>query len=124
MKTVLLTGGNRGLGRATAEVLAAQGHRVIFTARDQVGGQRALEEIRAKHPAAQLETRALDLGSLDSVRTFAAGLAGVPIDVLFHNAGVMQQSPTRRLTRDGFEETLGVNVLAPFLLTRLLLPSL
>lgn len=124
MKTILLTGGNRGLGRATAGVLAAQGHRVIFTARDEVGGQRALDELRKQHPSAQLELRALDLASLDSVRAFAAGLQSSTIDVLFHSAGVMQQSPSRRLTKDGFEETLGVNVLAPFLLTKLLLPAL
>lgn len=124
MKTIVLTGGNRGLGRATVEVLAAQGHRVIFTARDPASGQRTLDELRAKHPRAELELGALDLCSLDSVRAFAKELEGRPIDVLFHNAGVMQQSSTRRLTMDGFEETLGVNVLAPFLLTKLLLPSL
>ena len=67
----------------------------------------------------------MDLSSLAQVRTFAETVVGRdgPIDVLFHVAGVMQQSPTRRLTADGFEETLAVNVLAPFLLTRLLLPA-
>jgi NAD(P)-dependent dehydrogenase (short-subunit alcohol dehydrogenase family) len=124
VKTIVLTGGNRGLGRATVDVLAGQGHRIIFTARDEASGRRALDELRARHPRAELELRMLDLSALDSVRAFAAELESRTIDVLFHNAGVMQQSPTRRLTKDGFEETLGVNVLAPFLLTKLLLPSL
>lgn len=126
MKTILLTGGNRGLGRAAAEKLASQGHRVILTARNAEAGARAVAAIRAAHPSATVETRALDLSSLESVRRFAsAALAEqLTLDVLLHNAGVMQQSPTRRVTADGFEETLGVNVLAPFLLTKLLLPAL
>jgi NAD(P)-dependent dehydrogenase (short-subunit alcohol dehydrogenase family) len=49
---------------------------------------------------------------------------GVTFDAVMHVAGVMQQSPTRRLTVDGVEETLAVNALAPFLLTKGLLPSL
>jgi len=123
-KTILLTGGNRGLGRATIELLASQGHRVLFTARDLTSGQQTLEAIRARHPTANLELHALDLASLSSVRALATRLHDLTLDVLFHNAGVMQQSPTRRLTHDGFEETLGVNVLGPFLLTQLLRPAL
>lgn len=126
MKTILLTGGNRGLGRAAAEKLAAKGHRVILTARSAEAGERAVREIRAAHPKAHVEARVLELASLGSVRALAQGLLAeqLPLDVLFHNAGVMQQSPVRRTTVDGFEETLGVNVLGPFLLTQLLLPAL
>lgn len=126
MKTVLITGGGRGLGRATAEKLAAAGHHVLLTARDPGAGSRAVDQIRAALPAAKVEAHTLDLASLASVRDFSQAVLarGVTIDVLFHNAGVMQQSPTRRVTVDGFEETLAVNVLAPFLLTHLLLPAL
>ncbi len=124
MKTILVTGGNRGLGRATVELLASQGHRVLFTARDLTAGQQTLDSIRARHPSANLELHALDLASLASVRALATRLQDLTLDVLFLNAGVMQQSPTRRLTSDGFEETIGVNVLGPFLLTRLLRPAL
>ncbi|MFZ5443055.1 MAG: SDR family NAD(P)-dependent oxidoreductase [Myxococcota bacterium] len=121
MKTIVLTGGNRGLGRATVEQLARRGHRVVLTARDVAAG-----EAVAKACGPNVSVRALDLSSLESVRRFARELLAedVHLDVLFHNAGVMQQSPTRRTTKDGFEETLGVNVLAPFLLTRLLEPAL
>jgi NAD(P)-dependent dehydrogenase (short-subunit alcohol dehydrogenase family) len=126
MKTILITGGGRGLGRVTAEKLATAGHHVILTARDPEAGRQVLADIRAAMPAAKVETRVLDLARLESVRAFSRELvaSGITLDVLFHNAGVMQQSPTRRLTADGFEETLAVNVLAPFLLTALLLPAL
>jgi NAD(P)-dependent dehydrogenase (short-subunit alcohol dehydrogenase family) len=126
MSTILLTEGNRGLGRVTAEKLAARGHAVVLTARDQAKGAAAAAEIRRAVPGARVEAMVVDLASLASVRAFSEAVLarGEPLDVLFHCAGVMQQSPTRRLTRDGFEETLAVNALAPFLLTSLLLPLL
>lgn len=123
-KTILLTGGNRGLGRATAEVLARGGHQVLLTARDAAQGAAARESVLAAVPSAAVEVLGLDLGSLDSSRRLAESLRDRPLDVLLHNAGVMQQSHARRTTVDGFEETLGVNVLGPMLLTRLLLPML
>jgi retinol dehydrogenase 12 len=125
-KTVLLTGGGRGLGRATAERLAVAGHRVILVARNPAAAEAAAAEIVRSHPHARVEARSVDLSSMTEVRAFATTEAerGEPIDVLFHIAGVMQTSRTRRLTVDGYEETLAVNVLAPFLLTTTLLPAL
>jgi NAD(P)-dependent dehydrogenase (short-subunit alcohol dehydrogenase family) len=126
MATILITGGGRGLGRATAEKLAAAGNRVLLTARTSSAAETAASEIRRRHPGSLVEPRAVDLASLSAVRAFAGAqleLVG-PIDVLFNVAGIMQQSPTRRVTVDGLEETLAVNVLAPYLLTGLLLPAL
>ena len=125
MTTILITGGGRGLGRATAEKLAAAGHRVLLSARTPSAAETAAREIRQRHPGALVEPRAVDLSSLAAVRAFAGAQMELdaPIDVLFHVAGVMQQSPTRRVTVDGFEETLAVNALAPYLMTGLLLPS-
>lgn len=123
---MVLTGGGRGLGRVTAEKLAAAGHRVVLVARTQVRAEAAAAQIRATVARAELQPRAVDLASMGAVRQFAAELADDldRIDVLFHIAGVLQTSPTRRLTVDGYEETLAVNALAPFLLTRSLLPLL
>jgi len=126
MKTVMVTGGSRGLGRATAEKLAVLGHRIILVARNPAAAEAAVGEILHSHSHVRVEARSVDLSSLTQVRAFATTEAdrGEPIDVLFHIAGVMQTSKTRRLTVDGYEETLAVNVLAPFLLTALLLPAL
>lgn len=125
-KSVLITGGGRGLGRVTAGKLAALGYRVLLVARTPVAAQTARDEILRRHPRAQVQARSVDLSALGRVREFATAEAerGEPIDVLFHVAGVMQTSTTRRVTVDGYEETLAVNVLAPFLLTALLLPAL
>jgi retinol dehydrogenase-12 len=126
MKTVLVTGGGRGLGRLTAEKLALAGHRVFLVARTPEAAAVAAGEIRRDHPGALVEPRSVDLSSFAQIRAFAACELErrEPLDVLFHVAGVMQQSATRRVTVDGYEETLAVNVLAPFLLTGLLLPAL
>jgi NAD(P)-dependent dehydrogenase (short-subunit alcohol dehydrogenase family) len=125
-KTVLLTRGGRGLGRITAEKLAVAGHRVLLTARTSVAAQTAVDQIRQGRGQLRVEPRAVDLSSLQQVRDFATAEAarGDAIDVLFHIAGIMQTSKSRRVTVDGYEETLAVNALAPFLLTALLRPAL
>jgi NAD(P)-dependent dehydrogenase (short-subunit alcohol dehydrogenase family) len=126
MKTALLTGGGRGLGRATAEKLAFAGYRVILVARTPEAAATAAGEIQRNHPGTLVEPRSVDLSSFAQIRAFAADelKRRESLDVLFHVAGIMQQSATRRVTVDGCEETLAVNVLAPFLLTGLLLPAL
>ncbi|MDP1823545.1 MAG: SDR family NAD(P)-dependent oxidoreductase [Archangium sp.] len=123
---ILLTGGGRGLGRFTAQKLAEAGHEVLLTARDAAAGERAVDEIRAGSPRARVRALTLDLGSLASLRALTDSLlaAGQSLDVLFHVAGVMQQSPVRRVTVDGLEETLAVNALAPLYLTHRLEPLL
>lgn len=124
-KTVLVTGGGRGLGRGVASALAKAGHRVLLTARSAEAGARVVDEVKRERPDADLSCATLDLSSFASIRAFAASLPPAQrFDVVFHVAGVMQQSPTRRVTVDGFEETLAVNTLAPFLLTHELLPRI
>lgn len=124
MKTILVTGGGRGLGRGVAERLAADGHRVVLTVRDS-SGPLVVADILRKTPSAKVEHRTLDLASFASIRSFARDLPhDLRFDVVLHVAGILQQSPVRRTTSDGFEETLAVNTLAPFLLTHELLPRI
>ena len=120
-RTVIVTGGNSGIGFETAAALAGAGARVIITARDRERGGAAVEEIRARGGSGSVELSVFDLGRLESVREGAADLLGrAPrIDVLVNNAGLMLTE--RRETADGFETTFGVNHLGPFLLTMLLL---
>jgi retinol dehydrogenase 12 len=89
IRTVLATGGGRGLGRVTAEKLAILGHRAMLAARTPSAAKAAVDQIRRRHPQVGLEARAVDLSSLTRVRAFASSQAGrgEPIDVLFHIAG-------------------------------------
>jgi retinol dehydrogenase-12 len=126
MQTTLVTGGGRGLGRVTAEKLASAGHHVVLHARRPEAAEAAASAIRAAHPDALVTPYAADLAEMGSVRSLAAQVldAHERLDAVLHIAGVMQQSETRRVTSDGYEETLAVNALAPFLLSGLLLPAL
>ncbi len=96
MKTMVITGGGRGLGRVTAEKLTRAGHHVVLVARTRSAADTASSEIRASCPTANVEPRAVDLASMDSIRAFGPVLAADldRIDVLFNIAGVMQTSPT------------------------------
>lgn len=118
-RTVLITGGNSGLGKATALALAERGARVVITARDTGKGDAAAREIEA-HTGRMVAVMHLDLADLSSVRSFAASFNSSYDDlaVLINNAGGVFGS--RRETTDGFEMTIGTNHLGPFLLTNLL----
>lgn len=118
-KQVIVTGGTSGIGRATAAALARQGAHVTITSRSQADAEQTAAAI-SRDTGGDVRGEALDLSSLASVRDFVARYTADHdrLDVLINNAGTM--SGTRRTTEDGFEWTLGVNHLGPFLLTNLL----
>jgi len=122
-RTFLITGGNTGIGLATATALARDGGRVYIACRSAAAGSAAVERIRAESGSAEAWLLPLDLASLDSVRACAAAFldSGEPLHVLVNNAGV---GGVRGLTADGFELHFGVNHLGHFALTQLLLPRL
>ena len=126
-KTVLVTGGNSGIGKATVVELVRRGAHVQFTSRSAAKGEAALGEIQAsaRGPGAgTVQVRQLDLASFQSIDSFAKDLLDqVPaLHVLVHNAGLIQTE--RRETVDGFEVTFGTNHLGTFLLNQILLPRL
>jgi NAD(P)-dependent dehydrogenase (short-subunit alcohol dehydrogenase family) len=122
-KTVLITGATQGIGKATATALAQKGARVVLIARNPDKGRAAATEIEAK-TGSPIELIVADLSSQDEVRRAAAEFREKHdrLDVLVNNAGVLV--PSRRTTVDGLEETIAVNHLAYFLLTRELLDLL
>jgi NAD(P)-dependent dehydrogenase (short-subunit alcohol dehydrogenase family) len=123
-KTVLITGGNSGIGLEAAVALARGGARVAITARDPQRGAAAAGQIRQRSGSDEVELVRLDLASLDSVRACAEEVTARfdRLDVLIDNAGAIIGE--RRNTADGFELTIGANHLGPFLLTNLLVPLL
>jgi len=122
-RTFLVTGGNAGVGYATAIDLARRGGRVHIAGRSQAKCEAAVASIKADTGSDQVFLVLLDLGSLDSVRAGAQAFLArdEPLQVLINNAGVAGQ---RGLTSDGFELHFGVNHLGHFLLTQLLLPRI
>jgi NAD(P)-dependent dehydrogenase (short-subunit alcohol dehydrogenase family) len=123
-QNVVITGGNSGIGKSTANELARLGARVVITARNADRGRQAVSDIKQASGSDAVECIPLDLGSLASVRTCAAELLGrlEKIDVLDLNAGGLLSR--RVVTEDGFEMQFQANHLGHFLLTSLLLDRL
>jgi NAD(P)-dependent dehydrogenase (short-subunit alcohol dehydrogenase family) len=105
---IIVTGGNSGVGKATAAALAAAGHSEVIACRTIPKAERAAAEM-----SGDIEVRHLDLADLSSVRAFADSVETV--DVLVNNAGVLGLPLTR--TADGFEAHMGTNHLGHFALT-------
>ncbi len=124
-RRAIVTGASGGLGFETALGLARRGARVVLAARNAGKAKAALVRIHAAVPGAMVSFSHLDLADLSSVRAFAEDVlaGGEALDILVNNAGVMAY-PTRRTTRDGFEEQFGTNYLGHFALTAHLLPAL
>ena len=124
-RTYVITGANSGIGRATADVLAGRGARLILACRNEEEGLKAQEEIVKNTYNKQVVYKHLDLSSLSSIRGFASDLVvnETRIDGLVNNAGV-KELKTREVTGDGFELQFGVNHLGHFLLTYLLIGQL
>ena len=122
-RTFLVTGGNTGIGRATATALAADGGRVYITSRSSEAGAAAVDAITSAAGSQTVWLLPLDLASLASVRDCAAAFLArdEPLHVLVNNAGVGGQ---RGKTAEGFELHFGVNHLGHFALTMLLLGRL
>jgi NAD(P)-dependent dehydrogenase (short-subunit alcohol dehydrogenase family) len=108
---IIITGGNSGVGRATAAAAADSGHSVVIACRSIEKAERAAADM-----SGDVEVAQLDLADLASVRAFAESVETV--DVLVNNAGVMGLPMTR--TADGFEAHMGTNHLGHFALTCLL----
>src|SRR3954471_9295157 len=118
-RTVLVTGGTGGIGKATARGLAALGPRVAITGRDPDRADAAAAAIRAPG-GPPVEVFVGDMSVQAEVRRLAAEmLTALPrIDVLINNVGGFWNS--RHVTPDGLEHTFALNHLTPFLLTHLL----
>jgi len=123
-KTVVITGASSGIGKATAEALATLGAHVVMITRRADTGLIAKQAIMEESGSELVDQYTCDLSDLSQVRQLAEQLHEDldKIDVLINNAGVMLRRRTE--TIDGYEKSLGVNYLAHFLLTQLLIDLL
>ena len=123
-KTIIVTGGNSGLGFESVKVFTEKGAHVVLSCRSVDKGEKAKTEILLKHPEGKIEVAELDLADLESVRKFAESFQQKysRLDVLLNNAGIM--TTPYFTTKDGFEGQMGTNHLGHFTLTGLVLPLL
>jgi retinol dehydrogenase-12 len=124
-RVVLITGATSGIGTETALALAKLGATIAFTTRDDWRGETTRQDIvRLSGGNQNVEPYFCDLSSFESIRKFAGAFLAKHerLHVLINNAGIWERE--RSLSKDGIELTWAVNLVAPFLLTDLLLPAL
>lgn len=124
MTLVVITGATRGIGRAAAVELAKRGAEVVIVGRERDRVDAVAGEAQAADGGAPVRSHVANLALMADIRALAEELGErhERIDVLANNAGAMFAS--RKVTSEGFEQTLALNHLAPFLLTHLLLDRL
>jgi len=120
----LVTGASAGIGLYTSVGLARAGFRVIMAGRDAARIERARRTVAERSGSSRIETALADFASLAAVRRLAEQVLAMydRLDLLVNNAGLI--APRFQLSADGYELTVAVNHLAPFLLTDLLLERL
>lgn len=123
-KKIIITGASGSMGSAAALESVKKGYSVIMACRNPEKGEGVRQNIIRAVPDADITLRQLNLESFRSIRSFVNSLKSddIQIDSLFNNAGVISRAFEK--TEDGFEKTLAVNYIGPYLLTTELLPLL
>ncbi|WP_216319873.1 SDR family NAD(P)-dependent oxidoreductase [Deinococcus aestuarii] len=123
-RRVLITGGSRGLGLALAREFTARGARVVLLARSAAELERAAADLRGR--GATVHTVTGDLTVAADIERAVEEVARVygGLDVLVHNAGLIQVGPLENMTEADFREITEINAFAPLRLTRTALPLL
>lgn len=113
-RRILITGASRGIGRAIAEKLAAPDVTLLLHGRDTVALAETCKAIQAN--CANVVKLIHDLATEKGVGGLISQVGGEPLDVLVNNAGIAVVKPFREITREEWQQTIGVNITAPFLL--------
>jgi NAD(P)-dependent dehydrogenase (short-subunit alcohol dehydrogenase family) len=123
-KSALVTGGNSGIGRATAVALADLGAHVVITGRDETRGNETVQKIRANGGKADFVRSDLsDLGSVRALAARARELAG-RVDILVNNAGIYPFVSTEETGEQDFDSVYTLNVKVPYFLVAELAPEM
>lgn len=123
-KIILLTGATDGIGLATAKMLLEQGHQLLLHGRNPQKLEDVVKTLSSENAGAEIVAYVADLSNISDVEKLANDVAEKhhSIDVLINNAGVFKTPEL--VTKDGIDVRFVVNTLAPYLLTKQLLPML
>lgn len=119
-KVAIVTGGSRGIGRATVEAFLREGATVILTASSQANADKAAAQLKEQYPDAKAAGISPDLGSLVSVREAFQKVSETygGIDILVNNAGVSESTPFTDYTEETFDKVMDLNVKGVFSATK------
>ncbi|MBI5372786.1 MAG: SDR family oxidoreductase [Sphingobacteriales bacterium] len=124
-RNVVITGASKGIGKALAEVFAANGCNLFLCSRGAAALYKTLEELQAKFPAVTIKARPADLSIKEEAVAFGNWcLSQAPADILVNNAGLFQPGSVHNEPEGLLESQLAVNLLSAYHLTRTLLPPM
>lgn len=122
MKRYLITGASRGIGRAIAVKLAAPGVLLLLHGRDTVALAETCREVEKN--GAQTAKLVHDLATFRGIENLIGEVGHKPLDLLVNNAGIAVVKPFYEITREEWEQTIGVNVTAPFFIIQKFAPRM
>ena len=124
VKWAIITGADGGMGTEITRAVAKAGYRVIMVCYNHRKAETVRQRLIEETGNPNLEVIAVDLSSMKSVVSFAGQILerNLPVSLLMNNAGTMETGFS--ITSDGFERTVSVNYVAPYLLTRKLIPAM
>lgn len=123
-RTALVTGGNRGIGFAICEGLAARGLHVVLGSRDEANGEEAARSLRQQGGSVRVES--IDVAEPDAIDACYDRLAAddVTVDILVNNAGIYPENDALDVTLDQLDRAWTVNTRGPWLLVRAFMPDM
>jgi short-subunit dehydrogenase len=122
---VIVTGASKGIGRAVAEIFAANGHDLILCSRGEVALYKAMEELLLRYPASSIKAKPFDLSIKEQSIAFGewCNTFGVP-DILVNNAGLFEPGNVHNEEDGVLESQIAINLYSAYHVTRKLLPSM
>lgn len=123
---VIITGASRGIGKAIAELFAANGHHLFLCSRNEVQLYKTMEELLTKYPGVKIKAKARDLSKKEEAIEFGKWVIdnGIPYDILINNAGAFEPGSIYNEREGLLEEQLAINLFSAYHLTRTLLPPM
>jgi len=123
--TVLITGASRGIGKAIAEIFAANGKSLFLSSRSEVALYKAMEELQTKHPSVSIKAKAFDLSDKQQAKGLGNWCLKYAIpDIVVNNAGLFEPGSVHNEPEGLLENQLAINLYSAYHLTRTLLPKM
>lgn len=123
--TVLITGASRGIGKAVAEIFAANGHDLFLSSRNEVALYKAMEELQTKYPSISIKAKAFDLSDKEQAKELGKWCLKYAVPgILVNNAGLFEPGSVHNEPEGTLESQLTINLHSAYHLTRTLLPKM
>ncbi|HEU4860977.1 MAG TPA: SDR family oxidoreductase, partial [Chitinophagaceae bacterium] len=123
--SVLITGASRGIGKAIAEIFAANGRSLFLSSRNEVALYKAMEDLQTNYPSVQIKAKAFDLADKQQAKDLGSWCLKYSVpDILVNNAGLFEPGSVYNEPEGTLESQLAVNVSSAYHLTRVLLPKM